>query len=235
MQQRLFLLSNSTVFGRKYLEHALASLQDFLGEERSILFVPYAVAAANYDGYTTHIHTALAPLGAVVRGVHTYSDPRQAVTEARVLYVGGGNSFRLLKTLQQHQLLTLVRERVEAGALRYIGASAGTNMACPVCVPPTICQSSSHVRSRLLACFPSRSTRTISIRILPQLIRARRVPLASLSFSKRTMCPCWACARAPGCSASAKHCVWRGSLARASSRAMQSHRRLRLGPISPGC
>jgi dipeptidase E len=131
MQQRLFLLSNSTVFGRKYLEHALASLQDFLGEERSVLFVPYAVAAANYDGYTTHIHTALAPLGAVVRGVHTYSDPRQAVTEARVLYVGGGNSFRLLKTLQQHQLLTLVRERVEAGALRYIGASAGTNMACP--------------------------------------------------------------------------------------------------------
>jgi dipeptidase E len=129
MRQTLFLLSNSTVFGRQYLEHALAGLQDFLGEERSVLFVPYALA--NYDGYTAHTQAALVPLGVVVRGVHTFSDPRQAVTEARILYVGGGNSFRLLKTLQQHQLVTLVRERVEAGELRYIGASAGTNMACP--------------------------------------------------------------------------------------------------------
>jgi dipeptidase E len=91
--------------------------------------VPYALA--DCDGYTAYIQAALAPLGAVVRGAHTFSDPRQAVTEARVLYVGGGNSFRLLKTLQQHQLLNLVSERVEAGELRYIGASAGTNMACP--------------------------------------------------------------------------------------------------------
>jgi dipeptidase E len=51
--------------------------------------------------------------------------------EARVLYVGGGNSFRLLKTLQQHNLLDTVRQRVTAGALRYIGSSAGSNMACP--------------------------------------------------------------------------------------------------------
>ncbi len=131
MRQRLFLLSNSTVFGWQYLEHALAGLKGFLGEERSVLFVPYAVAQTNYDGYTAHIQAALAPLSVMVRGMHTVSDSRHAVTEARVLYVGGGNVFRLLKTLQQHQLLNLVRERVEAGELRYIGASAGTNMACP--------------------------------------------------------------------------------------------------------
>lgn len=130
MRQRLFLLSNSTVFGRQYLEHALAGPKDVLGDERSVLFVPYAVATANYEDYTAHIQAALVPLGAVIRGVHTFSDPRQAVTEARVLYVGGGNSFRLLKSLQQ-QLLALVRGRVEAGELRYIGASAGTNVACP--------------------------------------------------------------------------------------------------------
>ena len=129
MRQTLFLLSNSAVFGMQYLEHALEGLKDFLSDERSVLFVPYALA--NYDGYTANIQAALVPLGAVVRGVHTFSDPRQAVTEARVLYVGGGNSFRLLKTLQQHHLLNIVRERVEAGDLRYIGSSAGTNMACP--------------------------------------------------------------------------------------------------------
>jgi dipeptidase E len=129
MRQTLFLLSNSTALGMRYLEHALESLKDFLGDERRLLFVPYALA--DYDGYTAGMQAALAPLRAVVRGAHTFSDPRQAVTEARILYVGGGNSFRLLKMLQQQDLLNLVRQRVEAGELRYIGASAGTNMACP--------------------------------------------------------------------------------------------------------
>ncbi len=129
MRQTLFLLSNSAVFGMQYLEHALESLKDFLGAERRVLFVPYALA--DYDGYTAGMQTALAPLGAAVRGVHTFSDPRQAVSKARVLYVGGGNSFRLLKALQQQDLLTVVRQRVEAGELRYVGSSAGTNMACP--------------------------------------------------------------------------------------------------------
>ena len=129
MRQTLFLLSNSTAFGMQYLEHALESLKDFLGAERRVLFVPYALA--DYDGYTAGMQTALAPLGAAVRGVHTFSDPRRAVSEARVLYVGGGNSFRLLKALQQQDLLTVVRQRVEAGELRYVGSSAGTNMACP--------------------------------------------------------------------------------------------------------
>ena len=77
MRQTLFLLSNSTVFGMQYLEHALESLKDFLGDERRVLFVPHALA--DYDGYTAGMQTALAPLGAAVRGVHTFSDPRQAV------------------------------------------------------------------------------------------------------------------------------------------------------------
>jgi dipeptidase E len=129
MRQTLFLLSNSTAFGMQYLEHALDSLKDFLGDERHVLFAPYALA--DYDGYTAGIQAALNPLGAVVTGVHTVSDPQQALSAARILYVGGGNSFRLLKALQQQELLTVVRQRVEAGELRYIGASAGTNMACP--------------------------------------------------------------------------------------------------------
>ncbi len=49
-------LSNSAVFGMQYLEHALESLKDFLGAERRVLFVPYALA--DYDGYTAGIRRA---------------------------------------------------------------------------------------------------------------------------------------------------------------------------------
>lgn len=129
MRDNLLLLSNSVLPGKPYLAHAKEALEEFLGDERHVHFVPYA--QANHDGYTTNIQEALAPLGVTVKGLHTASDPRQAVAEARVLYVGGGNSFRLLKTLQQHDLLATVRERVAAGELRYMGSSAGTNMACP--------------------------------------------------------------------------------------------------------
>lgn len=129
MRNNLFLLSNSVVFGKRYLEHAMDALKEFLGDERVVHFAPYALA--NHDGYTARIQEALAPLGITVRGVHAAGNPRQAAEEARVLYVGGGNSFRLLKTLQQYDLLAAVRKRVAAGELRYMGSSAGSNMACP--------------------------------------------------------------------------------------------------------
>src|SRR5258708_1727941 len=129
MAYNLFLLSNSVVFGKPYLEHAREALLEFLQGERHISFVPYALA--NYDEYTANIQAALAPLGISATGIHTIGSPRQTIAEASVLYVGGGNSFRLLKTLQQHNLLSIVQQRVASGELRYIGSSAGTNMACP--------------------------------------------------------------------------------------------------------
>jgi dipeptidase E len=129
MQHDLLLLSNSTVFGMKPLEYALDVVRQFLDGESALLFIPYAMA--DYDGYTLGVQSSLTPLGVTVVGVHTAPNPRQAIETARVLFVGGGNSFRLLKALQEHDLLATVRARVEAGELRYMGSSAGTNMACP--------------------------------------------------------------------------------------------------------
>lgn len=129
MLNNLFLLSNSVVFGTRYLEHASDTFKEFLDGERVIHFVPYALA--NYDGYTERMQQMLAPYDITVKGIHHFRTPQQAIEEARVLYVGGGNSFRLLKTLYQQDVLDIVRRRVTAGELRYMGSSAGSNMACP--------------------------------------------------------------------------------------------------------
>jgi dipeptidase E len=128
MADDLFLLSNSAMHGMRPLEHAMDAVKAFLGDCRTVYFVPYALA--DHERYTAGIAAALAPLDVTVTGLHT-TNPREAVERAEVLFVGGGNSFRLLSALQRLGLIEPVRRRVAAGALRYIGSSAGTNMACP--------------------------------------------------------------------------------------------------------
>ena len=51
-------------------------------------------------------------------------------TNADALFIGGGNTFRLLKTLQERKLLGPIRERVRGG-LTYAGSSAGSVITCP--------------------------------------------------------------------------------------------------------
>ncbi|GAA3713919.1 dipeptidase PepE [Streptomyces tremellae] len=125
---KLLLLSNSTAPGRRYLDHAKEEIRDALGGAADLLFVPYALA--DHDAYTAQVAAALEPLGIRVTGAHTAADPAAAVRAAGAVFVGGGNSFRLLKALHTFGLVAAIRERVGAGA-PYLGSSAGTNMACP--------------------------------------------------------------------------------------------------------
>lgn len=129
MKNDLLLLSNSQLHGRAFLEHAIDAIDDFLGKSRTVLFVPFALA--DHDGYTAKIRTALEPLGVEVVGLHTSKRPRAAVESADVVYVGGGNTFRLLAGVQSRRLLEPVRRRVAEGGLKYLGSSAGTNLSCP--------------------------------------------------------------------------------------------------------
>ena len=129
MGTQLLLLSTSTLYGQQFLEYALSEIAEFLSGCQVVYFVPYA--QADYEGYTARVEQALAPLGIKVVGLHTTPEPHKALQEAEALFVGGGNSFRLLKALQTEGLVEAVRTRVKAGQLRYLGASAGTNLACP--------------------------------------------------------------------------------------------------------
>jgi dipeptidase E len=120
----LLLLSNSATHGRGYLEHALDALRDVLNGVDEVVFVPYALT--DHDGYTATVRAALEPLGVSVVGAHT----GPVLQSAQAIFVGGGNTFRLVKTLHDSGDLTVIRDRVRGGA-PYVGSSAGTNLAGP--------------------------------------------------------------------------------------------------------
>jgi dipeptidase E len=127
-RKRVLLLSSSTVFGSGYLDHAEAEIRDFLGTIARVLFVPFALR--DHDGYAARTRGRFARIGYGLDSLHDAADMRQAVSSAEGVFIGGGNTFRLLKRLYDSELLTAIRERVENG-MPYLGASAGSNMAGP--------------------------------------------------------------------------------------------------------
>lgn len=125
---RLLLISNSTSHGGAYLGHCEAALRAFLDGVGRVLFVPFALY--DVDGYAAKARDRFAELGIDLTSVHEAADPRRAAEEAQGFFVGGGNTFRLFARLYELELLEPIRRRVETGA-PYVGASAGSNLACP--------------------------------------------------------------------------------------------------------
>lgn len=125
---QLLLLSNSRQHGRKFLEHALDAVAELVPRGSTLAFVAYALA--DHDGYTQTVREAVAALDITVRGVHEAPDPKEVLAAADAAFIGGGNTFRLLRRLYVAGLVAPLRSRVSAG-MPYIGSSAGTNVACP--------------------------------------------------------------------------------------------------------
>ncbi len=65
-----------------------------------------------------------------------------AVWDAEAVFVGGGNSFRLLRALTRFGVLDALRQ-VALEGIPYLGASAGANLACPTIRTTKTCRSSS--------------------------------------------------------------------------------------------
>jgi dipeptidase E len=126
--QRILLISNSTVYGRGYLDHVEQEIKAFLGKAKRILFFPYALY--DRDSYATKAKARFAAMGYSLESVHHAADQSKAVEDTDAFFVGGGNTFRLLKALQDFDLLDVIRHKVKTGA-PYIGSSAGSNVAGP--------------------------------------------------------------------------------------------------------
>jgi dipeptidase E len=130
-RKRLLLLSNSINYGQKFLEHAVPDIKDFLGAKlKRVLFVPYAGVTRSYDEFAEAVRGRFEEMGYELDPVHRAADAVEAVRGAEAVAVGGGNTFHLLRALQETGLIEIIRERVEAGT-PYMGWSAGSNVACP--------------------------------------------------------------------------------------------------------
>jgi dipeptidase E len=143
MAKRLLLISTSTTHGTGYLDHCAGQIQDLLGGLRRVLFVPYALH--DLDGYAAKARERYARMGYELTSVHEVEDPVAAVRATEALFIGGGNTFRLLARLYEKELLEPIREQVAAG-MPYVGTSAGSNVACvtirttndmPIVEPPS--------------------------------------------------------------------------------------------------
>lgn len=143
---RLLLISNSTLHGGGYLDHCAGAIESFVGPRVArVLFVPYALY--DRDAYAARARARLRQMGLELDSVHdAASGPLQAIEEAQALFIGGGNTFRLLDALWRHELVDPIRRRVRGG-MPYIGSSAGSNVACvtikttndmPIVQPPRL-------------------------------------------------------------------------------------------------
>ncbi|KAF7646815.1 hypothetical protein LDENG_00181850 [Lucifuga dentata] len=182
MKRRLLLVSNSTLHGGEYLQHCQQQISDFFGTDvKKVLFVPYALH--DRDAYAKTARDKFKTLGYEVDSIHKASDPVDAVRKAEAIFIGGGNTFRLLKSLYDNKVVMEIRKRVLEDGVPYMGSSAGTNVATisinttndmPIVyppalalmsppsasTPPTTCPSSTLPPSPPSASFPSTSIRT---------------------------------------------------------------------------
>jgi dipeptidase E len=127
---RLLLISSSTLYGSGYLDYCASAITTFLGSSVTrVLFVPYAVR--DRDAYAAKVRERFVRLGLSVDSSHDSArGPVHAVENAQAIFVGGGNTFRLIDLLWHEKLIEPIRARVRSG-MPYIGSSAGSNVACP--------------------------------------------------------------------------------------------------------
>ena len=103
-------------------------------ESKKILFIP---TATNVDEYKKYIHLTqkvFEDFGYEVENfdVSIFSEEiaKEKLSEAKIVFISGGNTFYLLQELKRKNLTSYLKEIIENGLL-YIGASAGSVIAAP--------------------------------------------------------------------------------------------------------
>ena len=118
---RLLLISSSLVHGYGFLEHPEPEIRRFFAGRKMIAFCPFAVH--DQEVYTEKVRARLGQMGFDVV-------PIEQLDRAEAIFIGGGNTFRLLKKLYDRKLLDTIRKRALEG-MPYMGSSAGSVITSP--------------------------------------------------------------------------------------------------------
>ena len=117
--------------GEPYLDYPKHEIQKFLGDKMvTALFIPYAAVTFSFDLYESKVEERFAEIGHHIISIHHFSDPVEAIHNAEVIVVGGGNTWQLVRMMHDNWLMDAIRQKVNQGT-PYIGWSAGSNVACP--------------------------------------------------------------------------------------------------------
>jgi len=118
----LLLSSSRTPAG--YLTDYLPEIRAFAGGIRRALFIPFAAVRLPWAEFARRVEEAS---GFVLTIAADASD----LNNHELVIVGGGNTFQLLKECRERGFFEALHSRVAAGKTRYLGWSAGANLACP--------------------------------------------------------------------------------------------------------
>lgn len=142
----IILASTSTLFGGEYLDYLQEELVSFYKGTDEIIFIPFArPGGISHDDYTQKVRSFFETIHIKVKGLHEFEDKTEALNIAKGYFTGGGNTFLLVKTLHEENLMSVLKQNVESGK-PYLGCSAGSNIGgqnmkttndMPIVYPPS--------------------------------------------------------------------------------------------------
>src|SRR5690606_27934961 len=77
--------------------------------------------------YTENPRKAFSTKGIRVKGIHEFDNPQEAILQAKAIFTGGGNTFLILKSLYELDLIDALRVAVNSRT-PYMGTSEGSNI-----------------------------------------------------------------------------------------------------------
>lgn len=142
----ILLASTSTLYGGNYLEYLTEEISKLFDGLDEIIFIPFArPGGISHEEYTQKAAEFFAKIGIKVKGLHEFDDLVSAINSGKGYFTGGGNTFLLVKTLHEENLMEILKKNVEAGK-PYLGTSAGSNIGginmkttndMPIVYPPS--------------------------------------------------------------------------------------------------
>lgn len=144
--KQMIIASTSTLHGSGYLEYLLEELMFFFKDTEPILFIPYArPGGISHEEYTEKALEAFSKIQKQIKGIHEFDNPKEALKNAKGIFVGGGNTFVLVNQLYKNDLISTLQDVIQDGT-PYLGTSAGSNICgltinttndMPIVYPPS--------------------------------------------------------------------------------------------------